>query len=137
MRTLLVTASLLNAWEWFLQDESENAVEVFAKVLRREPTPDNEAMRDGRAFETRVRLACNKDDDSWITEKEARDLSETNDLTKDYDYMNCVLELAESLRGAEWNASWSKTWIQPGHACVHAAIARSQSRQNATSSSKS
>lgn len=104
MRPLLVTASLLSSWLWYLQDESDNAKESFLTVLRREQTPDNPAMKSGRAFETRVRFLT--ESNYQFTERDVADVAETADDVDD-DYNECVKEVADIVSGGAWQASSS------------------------------
>jgi len=112
----LITPSLINSWTWYL-DSPEPNLDEFKAVLRRERTPDNEAMQKGRAFETRVRVACG---DYEPTESEKADLEATcpegNELTDEY--MNTVDEIADIVRGGAWQVSASKTIQVFGHDIV-------------------
>jgi len=83
--SLLITASLLNSWEWYLNswDEGEDAARLdFEATLRREPIPDNEAMAAGRAFEDAVTALCSEGIEP-----------------SDDSYGDCVREVAEYVRG--------------------------------------
>lgn len=104
MRPLLVTASLLSSWLWYLQDESDNAKESFLTVLRREQTPDNPAMKSGRAFETRVRFLT--ESNYQFAERDVADVAETADDV-DNNYNECVKEVADIVMGGAWQASSS------------------------------
>ena len=79
--------------------------------------PDNEAMQNGRAFETRVRIACGNYEPN---ENELKDLEATcpdgNELTDEY--MNTVDEIADIVRGGAWQVSASKTIQVFGHDIV-------------------
>ena len=56
---LLLTQSLLSSWLYqYKAHDPEDAHEDFLKVLRREPTPQNRAMRDGIQFENMVTAYC-------------------------------------------------------------------------------
>ena len=57
----LITHSLLSAWLYSLKENpfadattEDTSKEDFMKVLRREPTPTNEAMQNGIDFENLV-----------------------------------------------------------------------------------
>jgi len=81
----LVTASLLNSWEWYLNswDEGEDAARLdFEATLRREPIADNDAMAAGRAFEDAVTALC------------LGGVEPSEDS-----YGDCVREVAEYVRG--------------------------------------
>lgn len=103
----LITPSLLNSWAWYLNSPEPN-LDEFKAVLRRERTPDNEAMQNGRAFEARVRMACGNYEP---TESEKIDLDATcpegNELTDEY--VATVEEIADIVRGGTWQVSASKT----------------------------
>lgn len=104
MKPLLITASLLSSWLWYLQDESDDALKNWLTVLNRESYPDNPAMKSGRAFENRVRWVA---DDSYNpSEKENRDVVDTNDEADD-EYNECVKEVASIVQGGVWQASSS------------------------------
>lgn len=56
---LLLTQSLLSSWLYqYNAYDQEKAHEDFLKVLRREPTQQNKAMRDGIQFENMVTACC-------------------------------------------------------------------------------
>jgi hypothetical protein len=106
---LLITASLLSSWEYYLnsQDEAEDqALTDFLSSLRREPIKDNAAMQGGRAFETRVRMVA----EPWYkpTENEEADLRDTRDDGTDERYTACVAEVADMVRGGCWQVKASK-----------------------------
>ena len=104
MKPLLITASLLSSWLWYLQDESDDALKNWLTVLNREQTPDNPAMKSGRAFENRVRLEADK----WYStsDKDALDMLQTTDDIDD-GYNECVKEVASIVQGGAWQASSS------------------------------
>jgi hypothetical protein len=103
---LLITASLLNSWQWYLNSPEPN-LDEFKTALRRERGADNKAMQDGRAFETRVRLACG---DYEPNEREIADLEATcpdgNELTDEY--VSTVDEIAGIVSGGAWQVAVSK-----------------------------
>ncbi len=58
---LLMTHSLLSSWRYLMQEnpyddatQEDTSMEEFLRVLRREPTPTNEAMQNGIDFENLV-----------------------------------------------------------------------------------
>lgn len=72
--SLLVTQSLIGAWNYLLRENpysdattEDTAMDDFMKTLRREPTPTTEAMQNGIDFEEMVTLilagekVCEKD----------------------------------------------------------------------------
>lgn len=107
MKPLLITPSLLDSWDWYLQNDSDTARDEFIGVMKRECSTDNDAMMHGRAFETRVRLAC-ESSKSWLTENDMSDLCKTFHKTEDAEYMSCVDELASFLKGGVWQVALSK-----------------------------
>ena len=109
MKPLLITPSLLYSWDWYMQNESDNARDEFIGVMKRERSPDNDAMMHGRAFESRVRIACDPNFTEWLTENDKDDLEATFHKTKDEEYMDCVDELASFLKGGVWQIALSKT----------------------------
>lgn len=109
MKPLLITQSLLSDWQWFLQDESENAVEKWKSSLRRESKPDTPEMQAGRAFESRVRLQ-NEPDGSWLTARDIEDLKATEDDGKNEEYFNTVLEVASMTQGGFWQPALSEIY---------------------------
>ena len=92
--SFLVTASLLNSWEWYLNswdDGEDAALADLVKTLKREPIEDNQAMREGRAFEDAVTDYC------------------TNGVEPSNDsYGDCVREVAEYVRGKIFQYKASK-----------------------------
>lgn len=108
MKPLLVTPSLLDSWDWYMQNESDNAREEFIGVMKRERSPDNDAMMHGRAFETRVRMACDPFNTEWITDNDKEDIFNTKHKVEDEEYMSCVSELASFLKGGVWQVALSK-----------------------------
>jgi len=109
MKPLLITASLLSSWLWYLNADEPN-LDEFKTVLRREKTPDNPAMQAGRAFEVRVRMAS----DGYIpNERDQTDLDET---ARDVygTYTDCVNEVAGIVAGGVWQYSASKNVIISG-----------------------
>lgn len=61
MARYLMTQSLLSSWGYMFscwEDGQEQAKEDFIRTLNREPTPVNEAMADGNAFEAEVYAAA-------------------------------------------------------------------------------
>ena len=106
MKPLLITASLLSSWLWYLNADEPN-LEEFKTVLRRERTPDNPAMQAGRAFEVRVRRAS---DGYEPNERDKEDLYATcpkGEQLSD-EYVQCVNEIAEIVSGGVWQFSASK-----------------------------
>lgn len=103
MKPLLITASLLSSWLWYLNADEPN-LEEFKMVLRRERTPDNPAMQAGRAFETRVRMAS---EEYNLSERDIIDLMET-ERDIDENYTRCVNEIADIVSGGVWQFSASK-----------------------------
>lgn len=60
MTKLLITSSLLNAYQYYIQDEwksPEDSRADFLKTLSREKTPPTEAQQRGIDFENAIRLA--------------------------------------------------------------------------------
>ena len=104
MKPLLITASLLSSWIWYLQDESDDALKNWLTVLNREQTPDNPAMKSGRAFETRVRFLT--ESNYQFTERDVIDVNETQEDVDD-EYLECVKEIAAIVQGGAWQASSS------------------------------
>jgi hypothetical protein len=92
--SLLITASLLNSWDWYLKssdDRSDAALAELVTTLKREPIPDNEAMMAGRAFEDAVTSFC------------------TNGIEPpDDSFGDCVREVAEYCRGRIFQFKSSK-----------------------------
>jgi hypothetical protein len=116
MSSLLLTQSLLSDWQWYLQDESENARAKFETALRREDKPDTPEMQSGRAFESRVRL-INEPEGDWLTECDETDLTETeDDITPEY--LEAVIEIAKMTSGGFWQASLSRGIVIDGQAFV-------------------
>ena len=109
MKPLLVTPSLLDSWDWYMQNEADNARDEFVGVMNRTRSPDNDAMMHGRAFETRVRMACDPFNTDWITENDKADIFNTKHKCDDEEYMACVSELANFLRDGVWQIALSKT----------------------------
>lgn len=109
MKPLLITASLLSSWLWYL-DADEPNLDEFKTVLRRERTPDNPAMQAGRAFEVRVRMAS---DGYTPDEQDQKDLDETNGDVYGT-YTDCVNEIAEIVKGGVWQYSASKNIVLAG-----------------------
>ncbi len=94
--SLLVTASLLNSWEWYLHSWDDGEADArldFEATLRRDPIPDNPAMAAGRAFEDAVTKLC--------LEGIAPD-------TDDLGYADCVEEVASYVRGKIFQYKGSK-----------------------------
>ena len=59
MSRYLMTQSLLSSWQYLYESyDKEKAENEFMKVLRREPTEQNEAMKNGIAFEQYVMAYC-------------------------------------------------------------------------------
>lgn len=65
MSAFLITHSLLSSWLYSLKDNpysdattEDTSKEDFLRVLRREPTPTNEAMQNGIDFENLVTSIC-------------------------------------------------------------------------------
>jgi hypothetical protein len=108
MKALLITASLLSSWQWFLQDEKETAEAEFIATLKRESFRDSQEMQAGRAFEARVRLQ-NEPDGEWLTERDREDLKATEKRV-DEDYINTVLEVSDMTQGGLWQPSLSEIW---------------------------
>jgi len=92
-----------------MQNESDTAREEFIGVIKRERSPDNEAMMHGRAFEARVRMECDPLHTEWMTQNDADDIYKTFHKEKDAEYMSCVYELAKHLLGGVWQIALSKT----------------------------
>ena len=109
MKPLLITPSLLDSWDWYMQNEADNARDEFIGVMKRERSPDNEAMMHGRAFETRVRLECDPENDEWLTESDRSDLARTSHKLDDLEYVSCIQELGKYLRNGVWQIALSKT----------------------------
>lgn len=109
MKPLLITPSLLDSWDWYMQNDSDTARDEFIGVMKRERSPDNDAMMHGRAFETRVRMACDINNLSWMTETDKDDLARTSFKNDDDEYIACVNELANRLRNGVWQIALSKT----------------------------
>lgn len=108
MKPLLVTASLLSDWLWFIKDERENAEEKFISRLRREQSEDNEDMQAGRAFEARVRLQ-NEPEGKWLTERDVEDLKATEKKVNE-EYFQTVLEVSNITHGGLWQVALSEIW---------------------------
>lgn len=109
MKPLLITPSLLDSWDWYIQNESDNARDEFIGVMKRERLPDNDAMMQGRAFESRVRIACDPMNLEWLTDNDKYDLEQTRNKRSDEEYTDCVNELASFLKGGVWQIALSKT----------------------------
>jgi hypothetical protein len=109
VKSLLITPSLLDSWDWYLQNESDNARDEFTGVMKRERSPDNDAMMQGRAFESRVRIACDPLHTEWLTDNDKYDLDQTSRKEEDEEYTACVSELAHFLKGGVWQIALSKT----------------------------
>jgi hypothetical protein len=91
---LLVTASLLGSWHWYLDSWEDGEVKAkadFLNTLEREPIPDNEAMAEGRRFEDAVHSAC---------------IGSYQD--EDEDYNRCVHEIADYVKGGQWQVKAMK-----------------------------
>jgi len=113
MKPLLITASLLSSWLWYLNADEPN-LDEFKTVLRRERTPDNPAMQAGRAFEVRVRMVS---DGYNPGVNDLKDIDATiNDV--DENYTRCVGEIADIVRGGVWQYSASKSITINGTAFV-------------------
>ena len=90
----LITASLLNSWEWLLhcyEGCEEAAISDFVATLKREPIPDNPALKAGRDFEDAVTAFCNSG------------VEPNNDS-----YGDCVREVADHVRGKIFQYKASK-----------------------------
>lgn len=109
MKPLLVTPSLLDSWNWFMQNESDTARDEFIGVMKRIRSPDNPAMMDGRAFEARVRIACDPMHTEWMTDNDRYDLDQTSRMEDDDECKACIAELADRLRGGVWQIALSRT----------------------------
>jgi len=107
MKPLLVTASLLNAWEWYRMDDKDTAETEFIRTLKREQTPDNPDMLAGRAFECRVRL-INEQGREWYTARDKEDLDATRDREFDADYIDTAKEIARETSGGLWQVPLSE-----------------------------
>jgi hypothetical protein len=92
-----------------MQNEADNARKEFIGVMKRERSPDNDAMMHGRAFEARVRIACDPMNLEWLTDNDKYDLDQTGHKEDDAEYMACVYELASFLKGGVWQIALSKT----------------------------
>lgn len=109
MKPLLITPSLLDSWDWYMQNESDTARDEFVGVMKRIRSPDNEAMLHGRAFEARVRIACDPYHQEWLTDSDRYDLDQTSEKETDEEYIACVEELSDNLRGGVWQVVLSRT----------------------------
>ena len=92
--SLLVTASLLGSWEWYLNswdDGEEQALADFVSSLNRESIPDNPAMKAGRDFEDAVTDFCDEGKEPG-----------------DGVYGDCVREVASYVRGGCFQLKASK-----------------------------
>jgi len=76
--------------------------------MKRERSPDNDAMLNGRAFETRVRRESDPLHTEWLTANDQEDLDATFRRIDD-EYSRCVDELASFLKGGVWQIALSKT----------------------------
>lgn len=108
MKPLLITPSLLDSWDWYMQNDSDTARDEFIGVMKRERSPDNDAMMHGRAFETRVRMACDTSHVDWMTDSDKRDLELTGNKCNDDEYLSCIFELANHIRNGVWQVALSK-----------------------------
>jgi len=91
---LLITASLLGSWHWYLdawEGGEVKAMSDFLDTLARKPIPKNEAMENGIRFEDAVHAAC---DGSFED--------------SDEDYNRCVHEIADYVRGGQWQVKAMK-----------------------------
>lgn len=109
MKPLLITPSLLDSWDWYMQNESDTARDEFVGVMKRICSPDNPDMMNGRAFEARVRIASDPMHTDWITDNDRYDLDQTSKHEDDDEYLACVYELANHLRGGVWQIALSRT----------------------------
>jgi len=101
MKSLLMTASLLGSWKYLLEcneDYFESTLEEFKTTLKRMPIQDNEAMKNGREFEDRVREKCDKSFRTMLAP-----LAEN-----DFEYAGCISECAEECSGGIWQQKASK-----------------------------
>lgn len=88
----LITASLLNAFEWFyILSDKENSKEEFIKTLKKEYSEPNEAMKAGIKFENDIMSYCN---DEYYSQ--------------DNDYDCCVKEIGDIVKGGTWQVSGKK-----------------------------
>lgn len=97
----LITASLLNSWQWYLQNESPDAEREWLQTLNREQIPDNDKLLNGRAFECRVRLV-NEPKGDWLTDGDREDLEKTQKKEDNAEYMDTVREVAGYTQGGLW-----------------------------------
>ena len=80
----LITSTLLSSWDWSLKLDK---LDEFKTTLKREPIPDNEAMRAGREFEDYISRLCQNPETV---------------LSGDKQYDSCVRQVAGIVKGGVW-----------------------------------
>ena len=99
MTKYLITASLLNSYQYYIQDEFKSPADSranFLKTLSRERFEPNEAMQKGIDFESDVRLATDE-------------LNEINIFHDDYDgRQEIVNQMARKVKGGLWEQTCRK-----------------------------
>lgn len=105
----LITHSLLSAWLYSLKENpfadattEDTSKEDFMKVLRREPTPTNEAMQNGIDFENLVTEIVNGGDPS--EEMEVTQEQNSGELIyskKSHQWYGAACNVAERIKGGQ------------------------------------
>lgn len=93
----LITPTLLNSWLYYLSSGEEwedSAREGFVKTLRKDKIEQTEAMLAGIEFEDAIR---------GVTEGRKVDATKYSE-----EYIDCVNEIAEKVRGGAWQVKVSK-----------------------------
>lgn len=99
MSKYLITASLINSYQYYINDKWKSPADSradFLKTLSREKFEPNEAMQKGIDFEKDIELATNK-------------LNQIDILHEDYDErQHIVNQIAKIVKGGIWQATCKK-----------------------------
>ena len=125
MTKYLITASLLNSYQYYIQDEFKSPADSradFLKTLSRERFEPNEAMQKGIDFEYLIKKTCdwgNNVKGDWVNllkmkcqKLKSLGISTFSDadnfITKNIDYFLCIEEIGNIVKGGLWQQTCKK-----------------------------
>jgi hypothetical protein len=122
MTKFLITPTLINSYQYYIQDEFKSPADSradFLKTLSRERFEPNEAMQKGIDFENDIYETCNNNCIANFNKIEPRFVQLVLEngvaLTKDmkertvmHQYINCVVDFANIVKGGLWQQTCKK-----------------------------
>ena len=124
MTKYLITASLLNSYQYYIQDEYKSPADSradFLKTLSRERFEPNQAMQKGIDFEYLIEKTCDWEEGAvhWadLLSKKCEKLKSLNIanykdavsfIDKNLDYIKCIKEIGKIVQKSLWQQTCKK-----------------------------